>query len=131
MKYRSEDTSACLPQKRKNHVAKPEFGVRSDGLQVLKISEKARVFGKTLVSNGQRRATADFEIDTFLLFFTRHAKLFKGNEHWYDRNIPGFQVGARRELEVGNLKKYRLICECKVLQGCKQLYTFDVRALYF
>ena len=35
MKYRSEDTSACLPQNRKNHVAKPEIGVRSEGLQVL------------------------------------------------------------------------------------------------
>jgi len=67
----------------------------------------------------------------FFIFFTRHAKLFKGNEHWYDRNIPGCQVRARRELEVGNLKKYRIICECKVLQGCKQLCTFDVRALYF
>ena len=35
MKYRSEDTSACVPEKRKNHVAKPEIGVRSEGLQVL------------------------------------------------------------------------------------------------
>ena len=49
MKYRSEDTSACLPKNRKNHVAKPEIGVRSDGLQVLKISQKARFFGKILV----------------------------------------------------------------------------------
>jgi len=69
MKYGSEDTSACLPKNRKNHVSKPEIGVRSDGLQVLKISQKSRIFGKTLVSNGQRRATADFQRDAFLFCF--------------------------------------------------------------